>query len=154
MASSRASLAEHDDALSEMSRRTDEFVAALASAEEKLAKRDDALSRAERELSDRSAAVEALQSEIITLRSILAVARDVGRAALAALRTEPATVSEAPWNAGWLAPVAAVSRLPRKGSVRSDKILHATPRGWRRRLADRLLRLRGNGDRRWLCTNT
>jgi hypothetical protein len=60
------SLAGHDDALAEMSRRADEFVAALASVEEKLAKRDDALSRAERELSDRSAAVEALQSEIIS----------------------------------------------------------------------------------------
>ena len=105
LASSRASLAESDDALAEMSRRTDEFVALLASAEEKLAKHHDALSRAERELSDRNAAVEALQSEIITLRSTLAVAQDVGRAALTALRTEPATVSEAPWNAGWLAPV-------------------------------------------------
>src|ERR1700738_1500295 len=73
--------------------------------EEKLAKHHDALSRAEQELSDRNAAVAALQSEIITLRSTLAVARDVGRAALTALRTEPATVSEAPWNAGWLAPV-------------------------------------------------
>jgi Methyltransferase domain len=79
-------LAERDSALAEMSRRADEVVAALQSAEAKLAKRDDALSRAE--------------SEIVTLRSDLAVARDVGRAALAALRIEPATVPEKPRNAG------------------------------------------------------
>src|ERR1700704_6557960 len=60
-------LAERDRALAEMSRRADEVVAALQSAEAKLAKRDDALSRAE--------------SEIVTLRSDFAVARDVGRAA-------------------------------------------------------------------------
>jgi Methyltransferase domain len=82
-------LAERDSALAEMSRRADEVVAALQSAEAKLAKRDDALSRAE--------------SEIVTLRSDLAVARDVGRAALAALRIEPATVPEKPRNAGWRA---------------------------------------------------
>jgi hypothetical protein len=85
----QATLAGRDGALAEMSQRADEFVAALESAEAKLAKRDDALSRAE--------------SEIIALRSALAVAQDVGRAALAALRTEPATVPEAPRNAGWLA---------------------------------------------------
>ena len=102
LASSRALLAERDDALAEMSRRTDEFVAALASADKKLA---NALSRAERELSDRNAAVEALQSEITTLLSTLAAARDVGSAAFAALRTEPATMPEEPWNAGWLVPV-------------------------------------------------
>jgi Methyltransferase domain/Glycosyl transferase family 2 len=105
LASSRASLAERDGALAQMSRRADEFVAALQSAEAKLTKRDDALARAERQLSDRNAAAAALQSEIITLRSGLAVARDVGRAALAALRTEPATVPKAPQNAGWLSRV-------------------------------------------------
>jgi chromosome segregation ATPase len=82
----QATLAGRDVALAEMTQRADEFVAALQSAEAKLAKRDDALSRAE--------------SEIVTLRSDLAVARDVGRAALAALRIEPATVPEKPRNAG------------------------------------------------------
>jgi hypothetical protein len=85
----QATLAGRDVALAEMTQRADEFVAALQSAEAKLAKRDGALSRAE--------------SEIIALHSALAVARDVGRAALAALRTEPATVPEAPRNADWLA---------------------------------------------------
>jgi hypothetical protein len=116
LASSRASLAERDDALAGMSRRTDEFVAALASADEKLAKCANALSRAERELSDRNAAVEALQSQITTLRSNLAAARDVGRAALAALRGEPATVPEEPWNAGWLVPV--LRRLSFRARIR------------------------------------
>lgn len=99
LVSSRSSLAE-------ASRRADEVVTALQSAEAKLAKRDDALSRAERELSDRNTANAALQSEIIELRGSLAAARDVGRAALAALRIEPATVPETSRhsrNAGWRA---------------------------------------------------
>jgi hypothetical protein len=99
----QATLAERDSALAEMSQRADEFVAALQSVEAKLAKSNGALSRAERELSDCNATAAALQSEIVTLRSALAAARDVGRAALAALRTEPATAPEAPRNAGWLA---------------------------------------------------
>ena len=103
LALSCASLTERDGALADMSRRADEFIVALQSAEAKLAKRDDALSRAELELSGQNETAAALQSEIITLRSALAVARDVGRAALAALRTEPVTVPEAHWNAGWLA---------------------------------------------------
>ena len=103
LALSCASLTERDGALADMSRRADEFIVALQSAEAKLAKRDDALSRAELELSGQNETAAALRSEIITLRSALAVARDVGRAALAALRTEPVTVPEAHWNAGWLA---------------------------------------------------
>jgi chromosome segregation ATPase len=99
----QATLAERDGALAAMSRRADGFRAALHSAEAKLAKHDDDLSRAKRELFDRNTAAAELQSEIITLRNALASARDVGRAALAALRTEPAMVSEAPRNAGRLA---------------------------------------------------
>jgi hypothetical protein len=99
----QATLAERDGELSKISRRADEFGAALQSAEAKLAKSDGALSRAERELSDRSAASAALESEIITLRSALASARDVGRAALAALRTDLATAPEAPQHTSWLA---------------------------------------------------
>src|SRR5205823_10058804 len=97
----QATLAERDGELSKISRRADEFGAALQSAEAKLAKSDGALSRAERELSDRSAASAALESEITTLRSALASARDVGRAALAALRTDLATVPEAPQYTSW-----------------------------------------------------
>jgi hypothetical protein len=96
LASSRASLAERDDALAAMSRRADELEAALASADENLAKRRDALSRAEREVSDQNAALKGLQSEITALRRTLAASQDVGRAALAALRTAPATIPDAP----------------------------------------------------------
>jgi Methyltransferase domain len=99
----RATLAERNGELSKISRRADEFGAALQSAEAKLAKSDGALSRAERELSDRNAASAALESEIKTLRSALASARDVGKAALAALRTDLATVPEAPQHTSWLA---------------------------------------------------
>ena len=99
----QATLAERDGELSKISRRADEFGAALQSAEAKLVKSDGALSRAERELSERSAASAALESEIITLRSALASARDAGRAALAALRTDLATVPEAPQHTSWLA---------------------------------------------------
>jgi predicted nuclease with TOPRIM domain len=99
----QATLAERDGELSKISRRADEFGAALQSAEAKLVKSDGALSRAKRELSDRNSAAAALQSEIITLRNALAAARHVGRAALAALRTEPAMASEAPRKAGRLA---------------------------------------------------
>ena len=98
----QATLADRDAALAVMSRRANESFAALQFAEAKLAKREDDLSRAERELSVQNAAAAALQSEIITLRNALAAARDVGRAALAALRTEP-VMSAAPRNAGRLA---------------------------------------------------
>jgi hypothetical protein len=54
-----------------------------------LSKRDNALSRANAEL---SAAVEAMQVENAALRRALAVCREVGKAALAALRADPATV--------------------------------------------------------------
>ena len=98
----QATLADRDAALAVMSRRANESFAALQFAEAKLAKREDDLSRAERELSVQNAAAAALQLEIITLRNALAAARDVGRAALAALRTEP-VMSAAPRNAGRLA---------------------------------------------------
>jgi hypothetical protein len=48
------------------------------------------------------AAAAARQAEITLLRSELAAARDVGKAALASLRTPPAPILEAPQNAGWL----------------------------------------------------
>jgi chromosome segregation ATPase len=99
----QATLAERDGALAAISQRANEFFAALQSAEAKLAKREEDLFRVKRELSARNTAVAALQSEIITLRNALAAARDVGRAALGVLRTEPAMVSGAPRNAGWLA---------------------------------------------------
>ena len=99
----QATLAERDGALAAISQRANEFFAALQSAEAKLAKREEDLSRAKRELSARNTAAAALQSEIITLRNALAAARHVGRAALAALRTEPVMVSAAPRNVGRLA---------------------------------------------------
>ena len=99
----QATLAERDSALTEMSQRANDFVAALQSAEAKLAKSNGALSRTER--------------EIVALRGDLAAARDVGRAALAALRTDPATAPAVPRNAGWLALVLRPFRLPRKESI-------------------------------------
>jgi Methyltransferase domain len=99
----QATLAERDGALAAISQRANEFFAAIQSAEANMAKRDDDLLRAERELSGRNAAAVALQSEVITLRNALAAARDVGRAALAALRAEPAMMSGSRRNAGRLA---------------------------------------------------
>jgi hypothetical protein len=98
----------HDDAVAALSAESVALAssrAALASTDEKLEKLDGALSRAKRELADRNAAVEALEFEITTLRSSLAAARDVGRAAFVALQTEPVTLPWAPSDAGWLASV-------------------------------------------------
>jgi hypothetical protein len=111
----QATLAERDGALAAISQRANEFSAAIQSAEAKLAKRDDDLLRADRELSSRNAATVALQLEIITLRNALAAARDVGRAALAALRAEPAMMSESRRNAAGSR--GAAFRLPWKRSI-------------------------------------
>jgi chromosome segregation ATPase len=110
---------ERDEAVKALAARCEALAssrAALASADEELAKRDNALSFAERELSDRNAAIKALQSEITTLLSTLAAARDVGRAAFTALRTEATTAPEAPCNAGRLAAV--LRPLGFRGSIR------------------------------------
>jgi hypothetical protein len=60
------------------------------------------LAAAERDARERVAAAEVMQREITSLRGELAAARDVGRAALASLRTPSAPIFEAPRNAGWL----------------------------------------------------
>jgi len=87
----QATLAERDGALAEMSKRAEELAAALETVQAELSKRDDALSHAEAALSNQSAAAEALQAENAALRSALAVCREVGRAALAAMRIDLAT---------------------------------------------------------------
>jgi hypothetical protein len=57
-----------------------------------LSKRDDALSHAETALANQRAVAQVMQAENTMLRSSLAVCREVGRAALEAIRTDLATV--------------------------------------------------------------
>jgi hypothetical protein len=80
------------EALAEMSRRDEELVAMLEAVQAELSKRDDALSHAETALANQKAVAEVMQAENTMLRSSLAVCREVGRAALAAMRTDLATV--------------------------------------------------------------
>jgi chromosome segregation ATPase len=98
----------HDEAVAALAAESAALAssrAALASTEKKLEKLDGALSRAKRELADLNAAVGARELEITTLRSSLAAAVDVGKAAFVALQTEPVIVSKAPSDVGWLASV-------------------------------------------------
>jgi hypothetical protein len=44
-----------------------------------------------------------LRAQVSSLHGELAVAREVGRAALASLRIEPSTMPEVPQKTGWLA---------------------------------------------------
>jgi SAM-dependent methyltransferase len=60
------------------------------------------LAAAERDARERVAATEVMQREITSLRGELAVGRDVGRAALASLRTPSVPILEVPRNAGWV----------------------------------------------------
>jgi SAM-dependent methyltransferase len=90
--------------------------AATRTAEARAKANEDRLAKALAEIDAQNAAVEAMRAEISTvqgaltradletraLRGELAVARDLGRAALASLRTSSAPILEAPRNAGWL----------------------------------------------------
>jgi chromosome segregation ATPase len=87
----QATLAERDGTLGEMSRRAEELVGTLQTLQAELTKRDDALSHAEAALSNQRVAAEAMQAENTALRDSLTVCREVGKAALAAMRTDLAT---------------------------------------------------------------
>jgi Methyltransferase domain len=63
------------------------------------------LTKANRERNERAAAAEALRDDLSSVRSELAAAQDVGRAALASLKSETAMASEAPRNVAWLTSV-------------------------------------------------
>jgi hypothetical protein len=79
------------------------------------------LAAAEREARERGTAAEVLQGEITSLRSELDAARDVGRAALASLRTPPAPIPEVPRNTGW------VMVILRRLGLRSSYPIAASP---------------------------
>jgi Methyltransferase domain len=117
LAAGREALASSRALLAETEQSTGVLQATLAERDGALAKRDDHLMRAERELSSRNAATLALQSEIIALRNALAAARNVGRAALAALRAEPAMMSEVAPECRPAGSRGAAIRLPWKRSV-------------------------------------
>jgi chromosome segregation ATPase len=87
----QATLIERDGALAEMSRRAEELVATLETAQAQLSKRGEALSHAEAALSKQSAAAEAMQAEHL---AALAACREVGRATVAAMRTDLTTMPE------------------------------------------------------------
>jgi tetratricopeptide (TPR) repeat protein len=87
----QATLGERDAVLGEISRRAEELVGTLQTTQSELSKRDDALSHVEAALSDQRIAAEAMQAENATLRDSLIVGREVGKAALAAMRTDLAT---------------------------------------------------------------
>ena len=63
------------------------------------------LTKANRERNERAAAAEALRNDLSSVRSELAAAQDVGRAAIASLKSETAMASEAPRNVAWLTSV-------------------------------------------------
>jgi hypothetical protein len=63
------------------------------------------LAKANHGLNERAAAAEALRDELTSVRSELAAARDVGRVALASLKSEAAMAPEAPRNVAWLTSV-------------------------------------------------
>ena len=65
----------------------------------------EALGRLEQEAQEHAAIAEAMQVEIAGLRSELATAREVGRAVLAALRTDFELVPQPPPSVGWLASI-------------------------------------------------
>jgi hypothetical protein len=70
----KATIAERDTAVAELSHRADELLAALRTAQAEAAAREAALRHAEQEAQERGAAAEAMQSEIATLRDALAQA--------------------------------------------------------------------------------
>jgi hypothetical protein len=72
------------------------------------------LTAAERDAREHANAAEAMQREIASLRSQLDATRDVGRAALASLRSPTAPILETPRNAGWL--LAVLGRLGLRSS--------------------------------------
>jgi glycosyltransferase involved in cell wall biosynthesis len=76
------------------------LVARTAEERDKFTARSE-LEQAERRGQEGAASAAARQAEINSLRSELAAARDVGRAALASLRTPAAPILEAPRSAGW-----------------------------------------------------
>jgi hypothetical protein len=125
----KATLIEREAALAEHSRRADELLAALQLAQAESAAREAALRHAERETQERAAAAgtmqtevgrlcgrlaqaerkaeehgaaaEAMRAEIATLRDTLAAARQVGKAAIAALRIEAAAPTQPVVPRGW-----------------------------------------------------
>jgi hypothetical protein len=62
-----------------------------------------ALAEAEQRRQQGEAAIAALQAQLTSLHDQLAAAREVGRAAIASLRIEPAALPEPPRKTGWLA---------------------------------------------------
>jgi hypothetical protein len=92
LAAERQALASSRARLAEMSRRAEELVAMVDAVQGELLKRGEALTHAEAALSTQSAAAEALQAENAELRRSLAVSREVGRAVVAAMRGDVATM--------------------------------------------------------------
>jgi len=93
----KATLADRETAVTELSRRADELLAALQAAQAEAAAHEAALRRAERDLQERGAVAEALETEVGALRETLAKAeRDLQeRGAVAeALETEVGALRE------------------------------------------------------------
>jgi hypothetical protein len=95
VASLRAAIGERDQIVATTNARASATQARLA----------EALQRLEREAQEGHVAAEAMQAEIAGLRSELDVAREVVKAGLASLRTEPEPTQVSSPNAGWLAPI-------------------------------------------------
>jgi len=108
----QARLIEREAVLAEASHQADGRLAALQSAQKDLAMREEALQRLEQQAQEHAAGAEAMQIEIAALRSALAVAREVGKAVVAALRIEPELVQQLPPRGGWLAPIPRLFGFP------------------------------------------
>jgi hypothetical protein len=92
----QARLTEREAVLAEASHQADGRLAALQLAQKDLAMGAEALQRLEQEAREHAAGMEAMQAEIAGLRSELAVAREVGKAVVTALRTEPELAQKLP----------------------------------------------------------
>jgi colicin import membrane protein len=89
----KATLAEREKALADLSRRADEFLAALQTAQAETAAREAALRRAEQEAQGSSTAAEALDAEVGALREALAQAEREAQERRAAAATLEAAIA-------------------------------------------------------------
>jgi hypothetical protein len=78
-----------------------ERAAALAARESEIAQLRSTVAKAEHQAQQRGAAAEAMQGQIVVLQSALTIARQVGSAAIAALRIETAAPTKPGAQSGW-----------------------------------------------------
>ena len=86
------------EALTQAERAEQDRAAAAEVAQAEVVTLSETLAKAEREAEQRAAAVAALQADVVALQGTLTAAREVGKAAIAALRIDTAA---SPKPDGW-----------------------------------------------------